>query len=180
MPAPIAVELVRYSPEWAKQAAAEAGRLTSALGDVLLIVHHIGSTSIPDIVAKPVLDLVPEVTSLDALDAARDGVVGLGYEWWGEYGIAGRRFCTLTDAATGKRWVQLHCFATGSPHIGRHLAFRDYMRRHPEKARAYEAEKIRARGLSPEDSHTYSAAKSAWIVAAEAEAMAEWQTATQP
>jgi GrpB-like predicted nucleotidyltransferase (UPF0157 family) len=173
MPAPIPVELVAHSPEWAKQAAAEADRLKIALGEVLLAVHHIGSTSIPGIVAKPILDLMPEVTSLEAFDAAKDSVVGLGYEWWGEYGITGRRYCTMTDATTGKRRVQLHCFAAGSPHIARHLAFRDHLRRHPDKAREYEAEKKRARDLNPHDSHAYTAAKSAWIVATEAKAIAE-------
>jgi len=175
MPAPIPVELVPHSPVWAEQARIEGARLSSALGDTLIAVHHVGSTSIPGIAAKPILDLIPEVTSLDVLDAAQERVVALGFEWWGEYGTTGRRFCTLSDASTGKRLVHLHCFATGSPHIARHVAFRDYMRRHPDKARAYEAEKMRARDLNPDDSHAYTAAKSAWIVAAEAEALAEWQ-----
>ena len=174
MPPPIAVELLPHSPKWAARARTESARLQAALGVTLVAVHHIGSTSIPGIEAKPIVDLVPEVTSLEALDAAKDRVVALGYEWWGEYGIAGRRYCSLTDAATGKRAVQLHCFATGSPEITRHLAFRDYMCRHPDRAREYEAEKMRARDLHPDDSHAYSEAKSAWIAAAEAEALAEW------
>ena len=175
MPAPIPVELVPHSPAWAEHARCESARLRDAIGIALVAVHHIGSTSIPGIAAKPIVDLIPEVTSLEALDAAKERVVALGYEWWGEYGMAGRRYCTLIDPATGKRAVQLHCFATGSPHIARHLAFCDYMRRHPERARAYEAEKIRARDLHPTDSHAYTDAKSAWIVAVEAEAMAEWR-----
>jgi GrpB-like predicted nucleotidyltransferase (UPF0157 family) len=179
MPPPIPVELVPHSPAWAERARAEAARLQYALGDALITVHHIGSTSIPGIAAKPIVDLIPEVTSLEALDAAKERVVALGYEWWGEYGMAGRRYCSLTDA-NGKRAVQLHCFTTGSPQITRHLAFRDYMRRHPDRARAYEAEKMRARDLHPDDSHAYSDAKSAWIAAVEAEALAEWQAERRP
>ena len=152
----------------------EALRLKTALSAVLVTVHHIGSTSIPGIVAKPIVDLIPEVTSLDALDAAKERMVALGYKWWGEYGMTGRRYCTFADPTSGKRGLQLHCFATGSPHITRHVAFRDFMRRHPDKAHLYEVEKIRARNLHPQDSHAYSMAKSAWIVAMEAEAMAEW------
>lgn len=180
MPPPIPVELVPHSPVWAERARCEAARLRDALGDVLITVHHIGSTAIPGIAAKPIVDLVPEVTGLAALDAAKERVVALGYEWWGEYGIAGRRYCSLTDPASGKRVVQLHCFASGSPHITRHLAFRDYMRRHPDRARAYEAEKMRARDLHPEDSHAYTDTKSAWIVAVEADALTEWQAERQP
>jgi GrpB-like predicted nucleotidyltransferase (UPF0157 family) len=179
MPAAIPVELLPHSPEWAERARAEGARLQAALAKALVAAHHIGSTSIPGIAAKPIVDLIPEVTSLEALDAAKERVMALGFEWWGEYGIASRRYCTLTDAS-GKRTVQLHCFATGSPHIARHLAFRDYMRRHPDRAREYEAEKIRARDLHPTDSHAYTDTKSAWIAAVEAEALAEWRTVGVP
>ena len=170
-PPPIPVELVAHSSEWAMQAAAEAERLKSALGETLIAVHHIGSTAIPGIVAKPVVDLIPEVSSLAELDRARDSVAALGYDWWGEYGIAGRRYCTLADPATGKRIVQLHCFEAGSLDIPRHIAFRDYLRANPPKAKAYEEMKLKARDLHPQDSHSYSAAKSSWIVAMEDEAI---------
>jgi GrpB-like predicted nucleotidyltransferase (UPF0157 family) len=177
VPPPIPVDLVPHSPKWAPTAARETRRLQVALGDALLTVHHIGSTSIPGIVAKPIVDLIPEVTSLEVLDAAKDSIIALGYEWWGEYGMAGRRYCTMTDPASGKRVVQLHCFATGSSHITRHVAFRDFMRRHPDKAHVYEVEKIRARDLHPQDSHAYSVAKSHWMSAIEVEALAEWKAA---
>jgi GrpB-like predicted nucleotidyltransferase (UPF0157 family) len=174
MPAPVPVELFPQSFEWAERAVTETARLKGVLGDALVVVHHIGSTAIPGIAAKPIVDLIPEVSCLEALDAAKERVVALGYEWWGEYGISGRRFCTLTNAG-GKRTVHLHCFASGSAHIARHLAFRDYMRGHPDQARAYEAEKQHARALHPDDSHAYAEAKSAWIAAKEVEALAEWR-----
>ena len=143
-------------------------------------VHHIGSTAIAGIFAKPIVDLIPEVTGLAALDEQEGPVVALGYVWWGEYGIRGRRYCTLSNPGTGKRIVQLHCFASGSPHIPRHLAFRDHLRRHPDKARAYEAEKRRARDLHPNDLHAYTEAKAVWISAAEADALAEWELGGGP
>ena len=175
MPPPFAVELVPHAPEWSRQAAAEADRLAGALGDALIVVHHIGSTAIPGIVAKPILDLMPEVPDLAALDRQHAAVEALGYQWFGEYGMPGRRYCVLNDRVTGRRRIQLHCFASGSPDIARHLAFRDYLRRHPDLARAYEAEKHRARDLHPDDSHAYTEEKAAWIRTIEVDALAGWE-----
>jgi GrpB-like predicted nucleotidyltransferase (UPF0157 family) len=175
MPPAIPVELVPHSAEWSGQASSEAERLKSALGDVLVAVHHIGSTAIPGIVAKPILDLIPEVRSLAELDAARERIVALGYEWWGEYGLPTRRYCTLDDPESGARRIQLHCYRTGSPEITRHVAFRDYLRAHPNVARRYERVKIHARDTHPDDSHAYTQEKSAWIGAVEADALAEWR-----
>jgi GrpB-like predicted nucleotidyltransferase (UPF0157 family) len=165
MPAPIKVELVPHSLEWEKAAHAEAARILSMLGDNLVAVHHIGSTAISGIWAKPVLDLLPEVVSLVRLDEDKPQLLALGYEWWGEYGIANRRYCTLNDATTGRRRLQLHCFQSGDPEIERHLAFRDYLRSSPALAQEYDAEKRRCRQLHPDDSHAYSDAKSDWISA---------------
>lgn len=163
----IPVELVPYSPPWAQMAAAETQRLKGALGDVLVTVHHIGSTSIPGIIAKPIVDLIPIVTDVDALDAVRSRVTSLGYDYLGEFGLPGRRYCRKNDPATGKRQFQLHCYAEGWPEIARHLAFRDYLRAYPEKAKEYEAEKIRAAALHPDNTLDYNAEKNDWIKATE-------------
>jgi GrpB-like predicted nucleotidyltransferase (UPF0157 family) len=173
-PAPAGpVELHPHSAEWAAVAAREGERLVAALGEERLVaVHHIGSTSIPGIRAKPVVDLVAEVRNLAALDEAADLMRDLGYRWWGEHGIPGRRYCTLHDATTGRRLVHLHCYAAGSPRVEGHLAFRDYLRARPERAKDYEAEKLRCRALWPDDRRAYTAAKSAWIDAVEREALA--------
>ncbi len=106
---------------------------------------------------------MPEVCSVDSLDAMKSVVQRLGYEWWGEYGIRERRYCTLNDATTGRRLVQLHCFQTGNAEIERHLAFRDFLRAYPEVALAYDKEKRRCRDLHPDNSHSYTDAKAAWI-----------------
>lgn len=172
MPRPFPVVLAPYDPEWPRLAARHGERLL-ALGPNLVAVHHIGSTAAPGLAAKPIIDLMPLVADLAALDRVRARVEALGYAWHGEYGIEGRRYCTLSDAA-GARRVQLHCFDENSPNVGRHLALRDYLIAHPEAARAYEAEKRRAQALHPSDSHAYCAAKSAWVQALEAEALAWW------
>ena len=161
--------LVEYDPEWPLVAAHHAESLR-VLGPCLLAVHHIGSTSVPGLAAKPIIDLMPLVTDLAVLDRERHHVEALGYKWHGEFGISGRRYCTLSDKA-GTRIVQLHFFEAKSLQVERHIAFRDYLRAHPEAAGKYEKEKRRARNLYPNDSHAYTDEKAAWIRDAEAKAL---------
>jgi GrpB-like predicted nucleotidyltransferase (UPF0157 family) len=169
MPPPIPVILASYDPEWSRMAARHAERLR-ALGSILVTVHHIGSTSVPGLAAKPIIDLMPLVTDLAKLDQERGCVEALGYDWHGELGISGRRYCTLSDEV-GIRIVQLHFFNTDSSQVERHIAFRDYLRAHPDRASAYEKEKRRARDLHRNDSHAYTDEKAAWICDTEAEAL---------
>jgi GrpB-like predicted nucleotidyltransferase (UPF0157 family) len=169
MPPPIPVLLAPYDPEWPRLAPAHAQRL-SALGPVLVAVHHIGSTSVPGLAAKPIIELMPLVTSLAGLDRERRRVEALGYGWHGELDIPGRRYCTLANDS-GVRRVQLHFFQADSPHVARHVAFRDYLRSRPDVARTYEEEKRRAQGLHPLDSHAYADEKAAWVRTREAEAI---------
>ncbi|WP_221179207.1 GrpB family protein [Pseudomonas protegens] len=171
LPPPIRVELLPHDPQWAGQALEAARALQAALGKTLLKVHHVGSTAIPGIVAKPVLDLIPVVSSLAELDARQAVLETLGYVCRGELGLPGRRYCSKDDPMSGRRLVQLHCYAQGSAEIERHLAFRNYLRRHPDIAKAYEREKLRCQALHPENSHAYSDSKDAWIKRVEAQAL---------
>ncbi len=167
----LAVELVPHSSHWAAMAADEAVRLQDATGETFVVIHHIGSTAIPGIKAKPIIDLIPVATGLQALDAARGAIEALGYEWMGEFGLPGRRYCRMNDPVTGKRRFQLHCYAQNSPEIARHLAFRNYLRTHPLIAQDYEAQKIRAAALHPDDVLLYNGAKNDWIKATERDAL---------
>ena len=166
------VELVAHDPQWAAAALAESRALHAALGPVLLAVHHIGSTAIAGLRAKPVLDLMPVVTDLHALDRCRAAIEALGYAWRGKNGLPGRRYCTKSQPQTGRRLVHAHCYAQGASEITRHLAFRDYLRQAPAVAAAYDVEKDRCRCLHPDDSHAYFECKSDWVVRVEAQAVA--------
>lgn len=165
MPPPIKVELLPHSSAWAVAAEEETSRLLEAFGGSIVAVHHIGSTAIPGIHAKPIVDLLPVARRLSDLDEKEVLFLQLGYQIWGEYGIPGRRYSTFDDPATGRRKFQLHCFEAGSPEIERHLAFRDYLRANPTVAQEYDQEKHRCRELHPDNSHAYSDAKADWIAA---------------
>jgi GrpB-like predicted nucleotidyltransferase (UPF0157 family) len=170
----ILVQLCVHSPEWAAVARRESARLAQVLGENLVEVEHIGSTAIPGIKAKPTIDLLPVVRQLAAVDALADAIRNLGYDWRGEFGLPGRRYCTFNDPNTGERIVNVHIFEQGSPTIDRLLAFRDYVRAHPPEAQAYELEKIRAAAQHPHDSLAYNDAKSDWIKACELRALVWW------
>ncbi len=168
MPPPLAVRLMPYDPRWPSQAEAEAARIRQAAP--ALHLRHVGSTSIPGMPAKPILDLLAVAPDLSVLDLTRPALEARGYVWHGEYGLAGRRYCTLTGD-DGTRKVHLHNYAEGDPGIRRHLAFRDHLRANPGLAAAYAAEKERCALLYPHDSHAYGLCKGDWIERIEAEAL---------
>lgn len=163
--------VVPHHPGWAADYRAEAGIIRAAISDTLIAVHHIGSTAIPDILAKPIIDMLGVVRSLDAADDATPALVAAGYEAMGAFGIEGRRYFRKHDGA-GVRTHHLHVFASGSPHITRHLAFRDYLRAHPERAAAYSGLK---RALAA-DPASYVERKGPFVQAVQAEALA-WAAA---
>lgn len=140
-----------------------------ALGAGFVACHHIGSTAVPGLTAKPILDLIPVARDLDALDAARPAIEAMGYDWKGEFGLPGRRYCALTQ--DGTRLVHAHCYAQGSPEITRHLAFRDYLRANPEVRDAYAALKAHC-AQSSIDMDSYCDCKDSWIKTHEARALA--------
>jgi GrpB-like predicted nucleotidyltransferase (UPF0157 family) len=171
-PDAFAVDLHPHSALWSRMATEETTRLKEALGKELIAVHHIGSTAIAGILAKPVIDLLPIVADIGRLDARENVMRSLGYRWFGEFGLPGRRYCYLKDPVTGQRLFQLHCYHQGSPEVARHLAFRDYLRAHPVLAKEYEAEKIRAAAVVSDDVNAYNDEKNDWIKRVEKDALA--------
>lgn len=164
------VTLAPHDPAWAEIASAEIARVSAAIGAGLARMEHIGSTAIPGIAAKPIIDLMPVVHTDRDLDCCRVPMEALGYLWRGEYGIAGRRYSVLER--DGKRLFHVHIFAEGNENIARHIAFRDYLRAHGDEALAYETLKRGAAAAHPGDSMAYTDHKSEWIRACLDRAMA--------
>ena len=130
------IRVVSHDPAWLVKFEIEAERIADALGEVLAHTHHIGSTAIPQTKAKPVIDILLEVVSVEVLDQKVPMLEALGYESMGEFGIPGRRYFRRDDLQ-GTRTHQVHAFEAGVPDVVRHLAFRDYMRAHPLLAAEY-------------------------------------------
>lgn len=143
MPLPLKVQLVPPDPRWPSFAKIECARICAAAAPAILRVHHIGSTAVPGLAAKPILDLLAVAAGPTALDAAVRPLEALGFVCRGEHGLIGRRYHVLNDLETGARRVQLHCYAEGDPSILRHLAFRDFLYAQPNAAQDYARERAR-------------------------------------
>jgi GrpB-like predicted nucleotidyltransferase (UPF0157 family) len=136
--------------------------VTGALGGAISAIHHIGSTAIPGIHAKPIIDMLAVTNDLSILDECSTLITGLGYEALGEFGIPGRRYFRKVNSA-GERTHQIHAFQAGSPQITRHLAFRDYLIANPAVAHDYDMLKRRLATMFPKDIRSYTDGKSSFI-----------------
>ena len=170
-------EVVIVPPDrgWREAFEAEAARLRSILGENLVEIHHIGSTAIPGIAAKPIVDILPVVREIERVDVLHEALAAAGYRAWGEFGLPGRRYFTREE--NGKRTHNVHVYAVGNPEITRHLAFRDYMNAHPEEARAYGRLKEKLAREFPSDFEAYMDGKHAFVQERERRALA-WKRET--
>lgn len=162
------------SPNWPEEFQAEAARLRTLLGEELVEVHHIGSTSVPGLAAKPVIDVIPVVREIERMDDLSSRWEAAGYRVWGEYGIPGRRYFTK-DSDDGVRTHNVHVFERGSEEMERHLAFAAYLREHADACREYEAVKRRAYAAHPDDIQGYCTAKDPFIKKWEQVALEWWR-----
>ena len=119
------IEVVPHDSRWAGEYLKEAERIKHVFGEELLEIHHIGSTAIPGIYAKPIIDFLVGVKDILRVDSFNPAMEKLGYQAYGEFGISGRRYFPKGLIV---RTYQIHVFQSGDPQIARHLNFRDYMR----------------------------------------------------
>jgi len=169
---PNPVELVPHDPEWSRKYAKEVPILKGVFLENLVSLHHIGSTSIPGILAKPIIDILGAVKSLDEVDKVVGYLEELGFRAHGEMNIPGRRYFTRIDNS-----VHLHIFKEGDPQLARHLTFCEFLIAHPEKAKAYEELKKQCASKFADNSLKYAESKTQFVRQMDEEA-ALWKEST--
>ncbi len=166
---PRRIVVVAHRPDWSDLFAKEKAALLDAIGGLpcVLDIQHVGSTSVPGLVAKPVIDIGIGITSFEEAVVCIAPVSALGYVYRGECGIARRHYFSRdnpasTDAAY-RRTHHIHMFETMSREWKHHIAFRDALRCNPELASQYAALKQELARRFPEDTAAYCSAKTAFI-----------------
>ena len=152
----MSIEVVAWSPRWAEQFDEVAGILREALTGVDAAVEHVGSTSVPGLVAKPILDVdvIVDATEVSAAVAALEAV---GYEHRGDLGVAGRE----AFRAPGPPRRNVYVCTAGTANVRNHLAVRDVLRTREDLRDAYASVKLALAADPDMDIDTYLAGKSA-------------------
>ena len=164
------VEVVPYDPAWTESYRAEMAQISVIVGANLASAHHIGSTAVPGLAAKPTIDILLVVRDVELLDACNAAMVELGYQPKGEHGIPGRRYFQKLDGEV--HLFHIHAFEEGHPEITRHINFRDYLIAHPDTAKAYQDLKQQLTARFKEAPAHYTSGKDAFIRAVDQRAAA--------
>ena len=159
------IVIAAYDPGWPAKYEAEAMRIREALGPTALRIDHIGSTSVPGLGAKPVIDIQVSVAEIGSKQLYRDAIEGLGYEYRPDHADEDHEYFQREEG--GVRAYQIHVVRAGSDWERRHLLFRDYLRAHPDEAARYETVKRACARRHPMDILAYIDAKGEWIVPVE-------------
>lgn len=128
-------DICDYDPKWPALFEAERLRIQEKLGHLVLEIHHVGSTAVPGMNAKPEIDLLIVVKSISDINAINSGMAELGYDVRGECGIEGRHYYSKNTHSA--RIHKAHVCETSHSNVARQIAFRDYMRDHPKDAQEY-------------------------------------------
>ena len=155
-PARREVILQPYDPSWPALAAGWIAQIVDAAGDPVLEVHHIGSTAVPGMLAKPIIDLMPGLASYEAGTTIVRAMTRLGFEARGEHGLPHRHYFHRHD-------VHVHAYAVGEGQWHDHLDFRDYLRSHQAARDEYAALKRELQARYRFDPVEFSNQKSAFV-----------------
>jgi GrpB-like predicted nucleotidyltransferase (UPF0157 family) len=170
-----AIRVVEYDPAWPALAAAETRRIEAAVGEAVVRVDHVGSTAVPGLAAKPIVDLQLAVDALEPPARYVEALERLGYLFAPDPESPDFHFFGLP--AERPRTHHLHVCAAGSQHELRHRALRDYLRAHPDEVAEYAALKRDLVARHPGDRLAYIDGKDRYVAALERRALA-WASAT--
>lgn len=155
------VTVVEYQADWSHEYAIEKERLNELIGKYVLDIQHVGSTSIENCYAKPVIDIAVAITSLEETDKIIQILKNNAYEYHGDAGIPGRHF--FTKGKKENRTHYIHIEEQGGKLWNNHILFRDYLIHHTEYVTEYNALKIRLAKQYSKDRTQYAEGKNKFI-----------------
>jgi GrpB-like predicted nucleotidyltransferase (UPF0157 family) len=154
------VIVLDYDPNWPELFQSLRKRIADALGNMAVAIEHVGSTAVPELAAKPIIDIDVLLASETMLPTAVERLASLGYIHQGNLGIAEREaFLAPANDPPHHLYVCPPC----SAEFRRHMAFRDYLRAHPKDAKIYGDLKITLAERFQEDRSAYNNAKSEFV-----------------
>jgi GrpB-like predicted nucleotidyltransferase (UPF0157 family) len=165
-----AIRIMEYDPAWPALAAAELRRIADALGELAVRLEHVGSTAVPGLAAKPIVDLQLSVADIGSRERYVAPLEALGYLFVPEPESPDYHF--FARPPERPRTHHLHVCGAGSEHELRHLAVRDFLRAHAGEAVRYAALKRRLAARHPQDRLAYIEGKDAYVTALEQRALA--------
>ena len=160
MPAPVVI--VGYDAGWPLRFEAARSGIMEAVGSLVVSIEHIGITAVPNLPAKPIIDIMPGIQRFEDGEACVPPLKRLGYEYRGEYGIPGRHYF-VKDDAQGIRKMQLHMVVRDSEFWARQILFRDCLRTDPKIAQEYAKLKYSLAERYRSDMVAYTEGKSNFI-----------------
>jgi GrpB-like predicted nucleotidyltransferase (UPF0157 family)/glyoxylase-like metal-dependent hydrolase (beta-lactamase superfamily II) len=165
------VVVTEYNDKWNEMFIEESQQIKKIFADEVIDIHHIGSTSVPGLKAKPIIDIMPVVKDIEKMDSFNEQMISLGYECMGELGMKGRRYFRKGG---DHRTHQVHVFqADNKEDINRHLAVRDYLRTHSEDVKQYGDLKENLAKHFPKDIAAYMDGKDEFVKELERKAL-QW------
>ena len=166
------VAIVEYDPQWPVDFAAVRHALATRLGSLAVAIEHVGSTAVPGLASKPILDLDVVIASPARLPEVIEVLARLGYFHQGDLGIVGREAFgrhgpDVPRDGTGRTWPAHHLYvcAVDSAELTRHRTFRDYLRQHPEAVSAYAQLKRQLAQRFPRHREAYAQHKTEFVAA---------------
>jgi GrpB-like predicted nucleotidyltransferase (UPF0157 family) len=158
------IVVVDYDPTWPRLYEEEHTRIVSLIGDFLEEIHHVGSTSIPGLAAKPVIDILAIVSTLHMVERCVKPLARIDYAYFDENGIPGRHyFRKPSDISFQQHTHHLHMMTREHEQVRAMLDFRDYLRVHPESLREYQDLKRELAVRYRTDRNLYTDAKASLV-----------------
>ena len=156
------VVVLPYDEAWKKDFEEIKAELMAVLDGLVLSVEHVGSTSVPGLAAKPIIDIDVIIEDTDCFEKVKTALETIGYQHEGDLGIPGREAFKY-HGKEHLRKHHLYVCAKDSDELKRHLSFRDYLRTHPEAVKEYGRIKEEGARLYPNDIDSYIEYKAPFI-----------------